>query len=327
MQTKLNFKPTYLHSLEINFLKKNEKPGYDVVEYVDTNPLSRRKKIRFLCKPSRYLRSIHEILKSEIGFLNTRDNLPFAFQWIKGVSNPTVSSVLYHKRDKKFFSRYWFVTDLKSAYHSVDMMKLAIILEMKCLEEKNKTLQWFEILATYCVDPNLTLAEGLPVSPWLFNIYAGYELDRWLSFIAKEYSATYTRLGDDLIFSSPLPFGEKKRKRILDFIRGKGFEISIKKTRTFDLTMLGSFAVNGVGVRNTQSGGEVFLPRNYRKKIKGILHVALYGKDRNILDFPQISGMMGVFMSLISVSGFSKEDEKIIGMYKEFKRRYYNWSE
>lgn len=322
MQLELKFRE--LHSLEVNFNERNGKPGYRVEEYLDVNRLSGRSKVRLLCKPNKELRIVHEIMKKELAPIYNRDNLPHAFQWIKGVRNPVVTSIEEHKKDKKYFPRYWFVTDLKSAYHSVDLMKLAIILEMKSLEEKGNTLPWFETLALFCVDPNMTLAEGLPISPWLFNIYASYELDTHLSFIAKRYGGRFTRLGDDLIFSSSEPFGKRKRKAILDFVRKKGFQISEKKTKTFDLTKQGTAMINGVGIRNNpNSGGEVFLPRNYRRRIKGLLHVALYGKDSDPSLFRnRIDGMMGVFTSMVSVSGFSSEDYKIIRMYRELKKRF-----
>lgn len=322
MQLELDFRE--MHSLEINYQQKNDRPGYKVVEYLDINNLSGRKKVRLLCKPNNELRLVHEIMKKELTPIYTRANLPHAFQWIKGIRNPVISSIEDHKKDKKYFSRYWFVTDLKSAYHSVDLVKLAIILEMKSLEETGKRLPWVEALVLFCVDPNMTLAEGLPISPWLFNIYAGYELDTRLAMMARKYSGHFTRLGDDLIFSSSKPFGKRKRKAILDFIRGKGFQISEKKTKTFDLTKQGVAFVNGVGIRNMPDGGEVFLPRNYRRKIKGLLHVALYGMDSDPFIFRhKIAGMMGVYMSMIStVSGFSNEDKKIIRMYKDFKKKF-----
>lgn len=318
MQLELKFQE--MHSLEANFNKN--RPGYKVEEFEDINRLSGRTKKRLLCKPNSKLRKIHEILKKELSEVYNRENLPYAYAWIKGIRNPVIASIEHHKRNKKYFPRYWFVTDLKSAYHSVDLLKLAIILEMQSIEAKGNTIPWVETLALYCVDPNLTLAEGLPISPWLFNIYAGYELDRQLALFAKKWKGGFSRLGDDLIFSSSEPFTKGRRKQIIGFIRAKGFQISEKKTKTFDLTKQGSVHINGVGVRNISGfGGEVFLPRGYRRYIKGLLHVALYGKGKNPEDFKnKINGVMGVYISMISPSGFTKEDKKIQEMYSIFRK-------
>ncbi|MCA9353723.1 hypothetical protein KC842_02520 [Candidatus Nomurabacteria bacterium] len=316
-----------------HFLLQNKSPlpGYKTEEIV-TYSSSGKRKVRVICKPNETLRIMHDIMKEVLSPVYNKKNLPYAYQWIKGISTPPIAALQHHKENRKFYPRHWFVTDLKSAYHSMDLIEASIYVEIFCqINGINPVIDWTISMILYCTDPNMTLAEGLPVSPWLFNIYAHYKLDIYLALLAHKYNARYSRLGDDLIFSSPEPFGKRKRKAILGFVRNQGFTISERKTKVIDLTKNHGASINGIGIRNTVSKGELFLPRDYRAKIKGLLHVALYGLDENgrlndPSNFPEINGMMAIFKKLVpkNVDSWTKDDDWIVENYEIFRESFHN---
>jgi hypothetical protein len=187
----------------------------------------------------------------------------------------------------------------------------------------------FNFLTKYCTSRVGGLAEGAPASTYLFNVYAENMLDEKIRSICVMQGITYTRLGDDLAFSSKRPFDDEMRRSILNVLREAKMPINFRKTKLYDLKKDGSMQLNGIGIRNVPNQrhslggrlrGELFLPRHYRRKIKGLLHTALHS-DKKISP-NKIFGTMGVFFSSTSDSyHWSNEDAKIFKMYRKLFSR------
>ena len=162
--------------------------------------------------------------------------------------------------------RYLLVVDLKQAYQSVDLDRLAGIFH-DFIQAMSKYDAWFDswlkyltrdeirTMIRYCDAPEGGLIQGGPASPYLFGFYITVMLGRifqrnYETGIASDWgpsvlgpqrwidaqNISYTHYADDLVFSSEnRPFGKRKRALIMAEIRRAGFEISTHKTRAHDL--------------------------------------------------------------------------------------------
>ncbi len=205
--------------------------------------------------------------------LHRRENYPFAFGWVSGTIDPIKQALLYHKReDNGLFPQYWFVTDIKDAYESVDIKQLAIILNINISYEYQGE-EIYEVLHRFCEGRFGGLARGFSTSPLLFNVYASQTIDTSLFLTAKKYGIKFCRLGDDLIFSSKNPIGRRKRKELLSVVRNAGFTISVKKTRYINLKVQKTFKIFNVMVRNTILGPTILPSRTTERKMRGMLFV------------------------------------------------------
>lgn len=205
--------------------------------------------------------------------LHKKGNYPFAFGWVSGTIDPIKQALLYHKReDTGFFPQYWFVTDIKDAYESVDIKQLAVNLNI-ALGADYQSEEIYELLHRFCEGRFGGLARGFSTSPLLFNIYAHQTIDTLLFLTARKFGIKFCRLGDDLIFSSKNPIGRRKRKELLSIVRSAGFTISVKKTRYINLKVQKTFKIFNVMVRNTLLGATILPSKTTERKMRGMLFV------------------------------------------------------
>lgn len=256
-------------------------PRFHRFRHRDVNPLGGYKKERWIHAPNKAMRVIHERLMAVIA--SQAYALPYASCGAPG--NSPLRNVLRHRR-----SRYFYLTDLRSAYHQVDMFSLAILLctlipEFYGLEEETEAF-----LKRYCHDPHEGgLRTGANSSVMLFNLFAGVMIDSQLPL--KEYGLTYSRYLDDLTFSAKkAPIGWRKRRAIRQVIEAAGFPINHRKSHVLDLKK-SPIVINGIAL---ERGGRIFLPRHYLRKLRGMIHLAR--QDR--LDEQLVFGRMGVFMAV-----------------------------
>jgi hypothetical protein len=216
--------------------------------------------------------------------IHEKKNFPFAFAWVSGTSEPVNQALLFHKRkDTGFFPQYWFVTDIKDAYESVDISQLAVILSM-FMRGQVLHYELKPILEKFCQGMNGGLARGYSTSPLLFNIYAGELIDRALFLMALRYGCNFCRLGDDIIITSKDPIGRRKRKRFLGIIREAGFTISVKKTRYINLKVQKTFKIFNVNIRNTLLGATILPSKTTERKMKGMLFVERNNPEMDLID-------------------------------------------
>ena len=86
--------------------------------------------------------------------------------------------------------------------------------------------------------------------------------------------------------------------------------INHAKAKVLD-TAKGPIVINGIGIK---PNGELFLPRRYLRKIRGLIHLAMKRHDVN----PAIiHGMMGVFFQM--TPRYAKMNEIERALYEDYE--------
>ena len=138
-------------------------------------------------------------------------------------------------------NRYFYQTDLRNAFGSVSLKRLADILIS--LEPKWELEEVKEILDCYCFENGgKGLIVGAPASPKLFEIYAQQIIDVplaefWPYMVDgnRIFKKQYSRYTDDLTFSSPEPITDGVRRMIRRIIEQSGFQVNHRKSVVLDL--------------------------------------------------------------------------------------------
>jgi hypothetical protein len=166
--------------------------------------------------------------------------MPHATGGLRGKS--VLDNIEPHRQNTHFY-----LTDLRSAYPSVDINLLLSTVETPVIparhqgEVKDFITNW----GTTPVVPGLP--QGAPASPFLFNLFC-LPLDRTLGEFCEHRHITYTRYLDDLTFSSRSEIGKKTRRRIRHIIDDTiGIPINLRKTQVYDLNN-GPITVTGVSL-------------------------------------------------------------------------------
>lgn len=274
--------------------------------------------------PNKSLRHVHErilVLFDSYG-VNRKKNFPHAFAWVAGTSEPVNQALLFHKRkDTGFFPQYWFVTDIKDAYESVDIARLAVILSL-LMKAEVLPLELKPILEKFCQGSSGGLARGFSTSPLLFNVYAGELIDQMLFLAALQCGCKFCRLGDDIIITSTLPIGRRKRKRFLNIIREAGFTISVKKTRYINLKVQKTFKIFNVMVKNTILGATILPSKTTERKMRGMLFAE---KNRRIdlIDKEDLRNKINGWNGFCKIPGgmTRKRYTKIVEGYKNLREK------
>ena len=295
---------------EVMFLEKliEDLPGIPSFEPFllrDRNPLGRTMKLRVCQKQNEAMKILHQRL---IKYLRTL-NIELSHATGCRIGNSPVKNVRIHRKN-----RFFFLTDIQDAFLNVDGRKLALVLCSLDPRLAGKQEEVFVFLRKYCLSPNDGLVIGATASQDLFNIYAGILIDLQLVEISRRHGLIYTRYLDDLTFSSSkIPIGKRKRRFIRTIVEKTGFVLNDRKSRVLDLKK-GTIEINGVGL---EWEGRIFLPRDYTRKILGLLHSALNGKD---IDPNKIHGIMGVFFDLTERKDPNQIERKIIQKYQAYRR-------
>lgn len=288
-------------------------PAFRRFRFKDQNPLGGTVKIRTLYAPNDAMREVHRRLIEWLRRLRIR--LPYA-TGAKPRCSPRLG-IRPHQRN-----RYFYLTDIASAYPSVDGGRLAEILyslvepepgkpQLDLIDACEELDEVVKFLKAYCLAPEGGLATGAPASPDLFNLYAGELLDPALARLAKQYGLKYTRYLDDLTFSSPkVRIGKRKRDAIRAAIISAGFRVNHKKSGVYDLRR-GPILIHGIGLA---SPGRIFLPRHYLRKAKGLIHAAMAGRASR----SKVDGVMGVFAASTDSAKLNRTERRLVDEYRRY---------
>lgn len=267
-------------------------------------------KWRVIYAPNAPMRALHRQL---IAFLRSLGvDLSSATAFLPG-SSPLANI----KRHTDQGGRYYLVIDLRGAYEQVKVPELAFLI-WRALWEQGKMEDREDILTflgLYCESREKGLATGSPAAPDLFNIYAGFKLDPVLRRACASRGITYTRYGDDLIFSSREEIGTYKRKVLFARIKKAGFEVNHKKCKYYDLA-LGPAMVTGYRIYGS---GRVAVPSDYAKELRVLLHEAKEG--RGTLEV--LAGKMSPLVALSRSTfweGLTTNERKILGDFRRYLR-------
>lgn len=338
-------------SLALSLL--NSKPSWSKKVQKIHNRKTGKTKIREQFRPSPSLVLIHAHAEQKI-----REKLPeykvefkSATGFVKG--GGIHKHYMRHVTNAGYFNQHWFVTDLKSAYQTVDTHALASILcqlfiidpnpYSKGMEEWQMCEDFFKAsrvpiryrsqyelrdMMTYLKDFFLNpetgrgLAEGFPLSPFLFNLYAEIMLDGKLRTLCERYGIVYSRFADDLIFTSEAPLGKVKKKKIKELIRTV-FTINESKTMSFDIDRFPQGVVlNKCIVRNARGQAEVAMLGKDQRKFKRLLYFAHQNDGGNL---PHLAGNYGNFSQKTQFFGgretdLSRNALQIVQLFKGYVR-------
>jgi hypothetical protein len=310
----------------IKLMKKEA--AFSTFVHKDKNPLAGTLKKRVIHAPNEAMRAIQSEF---ILFLrNLRVEMPYATGAVPGGS--PMENVKRHQKNSLFY-----LLDIHNFYPSFKGEKLApVICSLSPLLSKQEK-SFLRFLKRYCLDSNGGLLIGSIVSPDLANLYASVVLDKPLGKLADKHELTYTRYLDDLAFScsfrvrhEPIntcaestrqkprrnKIGKEKKMAIRNIVLGTGFSISHHKSHCYDL-FIKPVKITGImlGMGDALRGGIIFLPRDYLRKIRMSIRLALQGK----FDPAKIHGMMGVFHSSTDKSRpMNKTELNLVGQYKNF---------
>lgn len=236
----------------------------------------RTSKAQRVSAPNRAMRTVHQRMVDRLWTLRVSPNMVEALKFATGglPGNNSLGNVLVHRNAK---TRYFYLLDLRHAYQSVQPDRLAGVLRDLGAGGVQRNLEpgqddpldlWGEAaLKRYFFDPKAGgLWFGGPASPLLFNLYAGWLIDRHVGKGLLGGTWTYTRYFDDLTFSSKKPITEGQRRAIRRVIAAAGFEVSHPKSSVIDLERR-AVVVTGVGLRKNHT---VFFPR--RDPLRAKLH-------------------------------------------------------
>ncbi len=284
-------------------------PLFNPIRLTDRNPLSGRVKKRVVYDPNPAMRAIHAALIHDLRYLECSLSFEIATGSRPG-SSPR-KNVEPHRS-----SRFFYLTDIKGAYPSVDIEKLAHIL---CVVYPAFTgrLSWIlQFLLEYCAPPKRKgLAIGAPASPDLFNVYAAYLCDKPLGHFCRREGITVTRYLDDLTFSSQERIGNRTRRVIRDVVTNSGLLINHRKSEVHDLKLDGPITINGVGL---EYGGRTFLPVNYLKRVQELIVRALSGEED--VSFNRVAGMMSLFYAMTDLKSMNEAEREVHQQFLALRR-------
>lgn len=279
------------------------KPAYHLHTVKTKKRGSRKGKVRRTEVPNGPMRQIQEGLLRALRELNVPQ--PYAAAYKFG-DRP-------HKNvERHRLNRYFLLLDLKDAYYQVDIPRLAQVLCEVDLElaGQEKVVQAF--LQRFCQSRFGGLPQGAPASPHLFNLYCAKLLDEPLSKICRGAGLTYSRYGDDLVFSGEHTVSRRTRQKIAAAIKQAGFEANSQKFHLHDLADR-HVVINGICL---ELGGRMFASREYRRHLEELLHEGLQG---NLVLKNEIFGAVGYFWGIVDRHKMTKSEKKIIKLYYQFR--------
>lgn len=303
-------------------------PGFRQFSYDDTNPVSGSRKQRTISAPNVPMQVIHK------RFLELLEPLQDMAHDLGGNASENEP---YKNACAHVHNRYFYQTDLRSAYPSVSLVSLADTLVR--LEPKWSRDEVENFLAKYCVARDGGLLTGAPASPILFDIYASVLLDaplrrEWPDIVTVSTRDgldfpnglnVYTRYTDDLTFSSEEPIEPNTRRSIRAIVEAAGFQINHRKSTYRDLAK-GPVIITGIGLEfRAGKTARLFLPRHYLSRIRGMLHLAVTGRVR--VSHQEIGGLMGVFWAVFGgkyehkrgIVKFTAAEQKILHLHRRYR--------
>jgi hypothetical protein len=328
-------------------------------------PPQRKKKRRQLSIPNRAMIALHKLFRVhlEVAIAQMGDEsassdnyplrrIPSATGCVPG-SNHFKNS-LAHKG-----KRFYYVTDLKSAYPSVDLHRLTILLVFifKYRTYKDEYgIRYFgrNELAHFAMETDLAFAQwesfvkmafgglgghglavGGPLSPYLLNLYCEVFLDsRVRQYCEKredrqhpEKTILYTRYVDDLVWSSDTIISSERRREFRRMISEAGFTVNHRKSQVLDREN-GIVFITKVGLDERKNGTSLVFPDRKRQRLEGIIKSFLCEPFQK--DNPEvIAGLAAEFLHYYSLSypvesikrpEPTRSDKRTFGLCKEFEK-------
>jgi hypothetical protein len=269
----------------------------------DVNPLGRTSKVRDLYTPNLEMKKLHEKLLKNLRRLKNVD--------LSSATAKTGSRIVLHVARHRH-NRFFYKTDLRSAFDSVDGDRLAEVLVK--LDPKISFGEMKQFLVKFCLTPLGGLITGAPSAQDLFNIYCAVLIDAPLREYCEQFDIVYSRYLDDLTFSAQEPIGARKREQIRRIVTAAGFTVGHHKSRVFDLAKA-PIEINGIGL---EYGGRLYLPRWYLRKIRGLIRKYDRTEDARLLH--KLDGMYGLFISSMDPNGERTQLEyKTMSEYKRVR--------
>lgn len=136
------------------------------------------------------------------------------------------------RRHLELGHRYFFKTDLTSAFDQVTAERLHAVLRARGMH-----LSWLAPRQYFFHEGGRGgLIQGAPSSPYLFETYCRYGgLDRDLYEYCDKLGFHYSRYVDDILISSPRILGKRIGPSVREAVAKYGFELSDKKTKRVDV--------------------------------------------------------------------------------------------
>lgn len=248
-------------------------------EYFIWHKRAKNGKLKVLCKPNDSLRELHKGLIQAIndsGFIAESD---YAWQ-----SGRTMFQHFANHVDRRgrggSFHQHWFIVDVKDAFENVNLRLLAwFLFEILYQWTPFKPDDLYLFLEKFFSHRETQgLARGLPASPVLFNVFMEKWIDSQLRYFSQKLGITYSRYGDDLVFSrNKKPISQKEKELLVSCI-SPWLPVNEAKTRSYDLKRIKEFFLHSIGLRNGSHGAEIFYSQKTLLKVKGMLTQKLYGK-------------------------------------------------
>lgn len=310
-------------------------------------------KRRLIGNPNKASRRLHKAFEDyiRVGITHSAEKLPNEFLGLKKLRSSTAfvkgSNPLINAQ-KHVDGKFFYITDLSSAYKSISLEKLAILLvyikkfddygfifSMKQLVRGfgddevipgSLYVQMLSFLKIYCSGMHgHGLAVGGVISPYLMNLFCEAYLDSPIRAICREDGITYTRYADDLVFSSESkPIFSEVRKQIRACIKNASLNVNHRKSKILSKEM-GTVFVTKIGLRykkdwKNQTESVVVFPKRKRSKLHGI--IGSYLKKQ--MDWPEkVSGYVAEFLHYFkNVKNPTASDMKTFTLCKEFEKEW-----
>lgn len=309
-------------------------------------------KRRLIGNPNKSMRALHEVFGQYIAqtIQAIHDDAYYGLRRLPSAtgcvpdSNPT-KNALEHRR-----SRFFYITDLKAAYPSVDLERLALLLtflfsqkEYRASSDEGISIRFFMwsdqhdfirqdplfgqlLMLLRCHFSGLYgrgLAIGGPLSPYLMNLYGEVFLDSQLRLWCQRHSVVYTRYVDDLVFSSETSFIRQEwRKEIRAIIRQAGFEPNHRKSKV-QIIDQGTIFITKVGLEKQPDriSARVVFPQKKRRRLRNAIMDYLTWQT----DHPEkVSGLIAEFLYYYKFVGSQQtaSDRKTFALCVAFENEW-----
>ena len=157
--------------------------------------------------------------------------------------------------------KYLYCLDIKSYFDSIRNTQVFNLFtkQLLCSPEVAKLLTK---LSTY----RYCLPQGSPCSPVIANLIL-FDFDKSMKNYTSKRNAKYSRLGDDILISSNHKIDDATHV-VVEALRRYGLKVNREKSH------IGVPKKSGVKVLGVVIGSGITISRQYRKKIRAILHNA-----------------------------------------------------
>lgn len=308
------------------------KLGFQRYVHHDINPVSGRVKNRQIANPDKDTRELHQrfldylrpVVREKLGHL-TR----YATACRPGCS--PVKNASIHTGQ-----RFFYQTDIRNAFPSVDGWRLAMHLatldpELSSTKRAQQALAFERaegvltfLKRAFIEESGRGIIVGGPAANDLFNLFLGFDVDRPIHELITSpgyapLRVVYTRYTDDLTFSARKPIPKQFRRAVRLIIEQAGFAVNHRKSVVSDIR-IHPVEITGVSL---SADGRMFVPRRYLTKISGLISYALRSlrqldEDARKSVLGRVEGMMGVFWALHSRNR-NKTEQRVVDAYERLR--------